>query len=165
MECTTVRLLLFRKIDGELSDAESAGLDAHLAECASCMREFRLYSLPARIAKAIPQPAPSSYFHQRLRMRIEGEARNAAAWQIFFRLAGRIIPAFACLTLALLCIFAYYRMSGPETDIYRAYEKAFMAEDERYQLLVAGDGNITDERVLRAIAERASGQGWDPDSR
>ncbi len=165
MECTAVRVLLFRKIDGELSNSESAELDAHLAECASCMRELRLFSLPSRIAQAIPAPAPSPYFHQRLKRRIEGEAQSVAIWQMFFGPTRRIISAFAAITLALFSIFAYLQVSGSETDIYRAYEKVFMAEDELYQLIMAGYEKITDEGVLRSIAERGADQGWNPDSK
>jgi drug/metabolite transporter superfamily protein YnfA len=85
-------------------------------------------------------------------MRIEGEARTLAVWQVFFALSRRVVPALAGITLALLSVFAYLQMRGPETDIYRAYGTVFVTEDQPYQLLVAAQGNITDEGVLRAIA-------------
>jgi anti-sigma factor RsiW len=157
MECNAVKRELFRKVDGELAHAESTELDAHLAQCSPCMREYRLLALPRRIAQTIPVLTPSPYFCRRLKARIEEEARNLAVWQIFFGLSRRIVPVLAGLTLALLSVFAYVQMRVPEADIYRAYGTAFVTEDQPYQLLVAAQGNITDEGLLRAIA------GYGPD--
>jgi anti-sigma factor RsiW len=148
---------LFRKIDGELPDAENAELDAHLARCSPCLREYRLLALPRRIAQAIPALTPPPYFYQKLKMCIEGEARTLAVWQAFFGLSRRVVPALAGITLALLSVFAYLQLQVPEPEIYRAYGTVFVTEDQPYHLLVAAQGNITDEGVLRAIAEYGSG--------
>ena len=67
MKCATVRDLFFRKIDGELAELENAEFDAHLAECAACSREYRLVSLPNRIAQVIPPVEPSPFFYPKLR--------------------------------------------------------------------------------------------------
>ena len=163
MACTAFRGGLLRKIDDELSDAENAELDAHLGQCSSCMREYRLLALPRRIAQAIPVLAPSPYFYQKLKMCIEGEARTLAVWQLFFGLSRRVVPALAGITLALLSVFAYLQMRVPEPDIYRAYGTVFVMEDQPYQLLVAEQGNITDEGVLRAIAGYGSSYPMDSD--
>jgi anti-sigma factor RsiW len=155
MKCATVRDLLFRKIDGELAELENAEFDAHLAGCAVCSREYRLLRLPNRIAQVIPPVEPSPFFYSRLRARIEGEAQNAAGWQIFVHLARQVIPALAGITLALLSVFAYIQFSGNEPDLYRAYDRVFISEDQPHRML-SQEGDITDESVLGAIAEQDS---------
>jgi len=151
MKCTTERNLLFRKIDKELTEFENAELDAHLAECASCNREYRLLTLPGRIANAIPPVEPSPFFYQKLRTRIDGEAQNAVGWQVFVHLARQVIPALAGITLALLSVFAYIQFTGKEPDLYKAYDRVFVSEDQPHQMLLQWD--ITDESVLSALAE------------
>ncbi len=154
MKCTEFRSRLNRKIDGELSDFESTELDAHLAQCASCTREYRLLTLPHRIAQEVPPFAPSPFFYQRLKIRIDGETQKAASWQIFWGLARQMVPALAGITLALLSLLAYFQMRGPEADIYSAYDRVFVSEDQSHRTLVNVHGDVTDESVLRAIAER-----------
>jgi len=156
MKCTAIQSLLSRKIDGELSDIEGAELEDHLAQCASCTREYRLLALPHRIAQAAPPLTPSPFFYQKLRIGIEGEAQKIAGWQTFLGLARQVVPTLAGITLALLSIFVYLQLRGPQADLYRAYETVFISEDQPHRMLVADQGEITDESVLTAIAERAS---------
>ncbi len=156
MKCAEVRNWLFRQIDGELSESENKALDTHLAQCASCAREYRLLALPNQIARQIPQQTPSPFFYQKLMTRIEGEAQENAGWQIFWKLGRQMIPALAGITLALLTALVYFQLQGSKTDPYKAYERIFIAEDQPRQLLVAEQGDITDASVLSAIAERES---------
>ena len=156
MQCADARNWIFRKIDGELSDPEIRALDTHLAQCPSCAREYGLIALPRRIALATPELAPSPFFYQKLRMRIEGEAQEIAGWQVFWKLARQIVPALAGITLALLSVFAYLQFHGPEANFYKAYERVLIAEEQPHQMLLAEQGDITDVSVLSAIAERES---------
>ena len=151
MKCTAARNLLFRKIDNELPELEIAELDSHLAGCASCAWEFGILSLPSRVAKVLPPVEPSPFFYQKLRMNLEGEAQRSAGWQIVFGLARQMIPALAGVTLALLSVFLYFQLSGNEPDLYKAYDRVFISED---QPKIYDQGEITDETVLSAIAER-----------
>ena len=154
MRCTEVRNWLFRKIDGELSEFESKDLDSHLAQCASCGREYRLLALPNRIAQAIPPLTPSPFFYSRLKMRIEGETQRVLGQQSFLELARQMIPTLAGITLALFSVFAYLELRSPEADLYKAYESAFVVEAEPQHMLISEQVTITDESVLSAIAER-----------
>jgi len=158
MECTAARNMLFHRIDNELSEVEKAEFDAHLAICSFCAREYRLLSLPSRMAKVIPPVTPSPFFYRKLRMSLEGEVQRAAGWQVFFGLARQVIPALAGVTLALLSVFAYVQLSGSEPEFYKAYDRAFITEDQPHRMLLADQGDITDESVLRAIAERGTNQ-------
>jgi hypothetical protein len=153
MNCTAVRNLLSRKIDNELSEFESASLDSHLSNCASCSREYRILSLPNRIAQAIPPLEPSPFFYSRLRTKLEGEVEKAAGWQAIFGLAKQVIPALAGITLALLSVFAYVQFSRNQPDFYKFYDRVFVTEDQPHSMLFS-DRGITDESVLTAIAER-----------
>jgi predicted anti-sigma-YlaC factor YlaD len=159
MECDTARNWLSRKIDGELSDQESVQLNIHLEECASCLKEYEILSLPQRISQTTPLPVPSPYFYQKLKLRIEDETQNLAHWQAVFSMARRLVPALACITLALLSVFAYLQMSSPETEIYSAYERIFVPNDQPNRMLLFKQGDITDAIVLSAIADRESRAG------
>ena len=154
MNCKTAQSWLFRKIDGELSNSECMELDAHLANCPSCSREYRLFTLPHRIAQANPPLAPSPFFFQKLNARIEGEAQKIAGWQTFWGLARPLVPTLAGITLALISIFAYQQIRGPEAELYKAYDKAFISDDQSRGMLVADQGDITYESVLSSIADR-----------
>ena len=153
MKCHTVRELVFRRIDSELPEHESAEFDAHVAECESCAREYRLLSLPSRIARGIPAIEPSPYFYQKLKANLDGEAQNAAGWQIFLHLARQVIPALAGVTLALLSVFAYIQFAGNEPDLYREYNRVFISEDQPQHSFYE-EGEITDEAVLSELGSR-----------
>jgi predicted anti-sigma-YlaC factor YlaD len=154
MECTAARDLISRKIDGELLDPENLEIDVHLAQCASCNREYGLLALPKKIARAIPQPTPSPYLYQKLRARIESETQSSAIWQTFYSLARRIVPSLAGITLALISVFAYLQISGSKVDLYTAYASAFIDEAQLQRIVVAQQDEITDESILSSIAER-----------
>jgi hypothetical protein len=156
MNCTTAQSWLFRKIDGELSNSESAELDAHLDKCVSCSREYRFLILPNRIAQANPPLTPSPFFYQKLRMRIDSEAQQIAGWQPFRLLVRSMLPTLAGITLALLSVFAYFQIHSPKADLYRVYDGEFISEDQSNGMIIADQGDITYESVLSAIAERES---------
>jgi hypothetical protein len=156
MNCATGQSWLFRKIDDELSDSENMELDAHLAKCVSCSREYRLLALPHRIAQAAPPPALSPFFYQKLRTRIDGEIKENAGWQTLWGLARPMVPTFAGITLVLLSVFAYQQIRNPRIDLYRTYEKAFIAEDQSNQMFFADQGDITYESILNTIADPES---------
>jgi predicted anti-sigma-YlaC factor YlaD len=56
--------LLMRRLDGDLTAAERSRVDAHLAACAACTRELRVYRAlfagVARLPKAVPAPGLSA---------------------------------------------------------------------------------------------------------
>jgi hypothetical protein len=157
MECAEVKALLFRKIDGELSESEIRDFDDHIGKCYSCAREYRLLGLPHRVASEIPPVTPSPFFYKKLSFRIESEAQGMAGWQIFWRLARQMIPALAGITLALLCALAYLQLQPPKVDIYRDYEGVLITEEQPPRMLIGEQGDITDASVLNAIAEQQSG--------
>jgi anti-sigma factor RsiW len=154
MKCNLARIWFFRKIDGELSVPENKELDDHLTECTLCAREYKLLNLPRRLAEAIPVLTPSPYFYRTLRARIESENQSITVWQIALDLARQVVPALAAVTLAFLSIFAYYQARSAPADLYHAYDRIFVSEDQSNGIVVSDQSEITDESILRAIAER-----------
>ena len=153
MDCKAARIWFFRKIDDELSPGDSRLLDSHLALCPTCTREFRILAIPRRIGQAIPAFEPSPYFYSRLRARIEGEAQSITIWQIILGLSRQVVPALAAITLALLSLFAYLQIRDPNQDVFQPYDRILISGDRPLRMV---QGEITDESVLRAIAEQDS---------
>ncbi len=153
MECSKARTWIFRRIDGELSPGEAADLDSHLAGCSSCARDAKLFSIPRRLGRAIPVLEPPPYFYARLRSRLESEDQTISVWQFIMMLSRHLVPALAAVTLALISVFAYFQITEPQTDLYQAYDSIFMSNDRTQRMVIADQGDITDESVLRAIAE------------
>ncbi len=153
MDCSKARTLIFKRIDGEISPSERAGLESHIAGCLSCARDLKLFSIPRRIGQAIPILEPPPYFYTRLRARIESEDQGISIWQFILMLSRHLVPALAAVTLALVSVFAYFQITEPQTDLYQAYDSIFMSGDRPQRMVIADQGDITDESVLRAIAE------------
>ncbi len=156
MDCSTARTFVLKRIDGELSSAENSQLVSHMAGCPSCARDYKLFSIPRRIGRAIPVLEPPPYFYTRLRARIESEDQSISIWQFILLLSRHMVPALAAVTLALISVFAYFQISEPKTDLYQVYDSIFMTGDRPQRMVIADQGDITDESVLRAIAELES---------
>jgi hypothetical protein len=86
-----------------------------------------------------------------LRARLE-EAQTVTIWQILFGLSRQVVPALAMLTLVLLSVFAYMQLQTSEVDVYQAYDRIFTT-DRPHRMVIADQGEITDESVLQAITE------------
>jgi len=156
MQCSTARTWLFRNIDGELTASENGDLNLHLQECPSCAREQRLLSIPRRIGRAAPVLQPSPFFYSKLKARLESESQSLSIWQIILGLSRHFVPALAAITLALLSVFAYFQIQGPRVDVFQAYDRIFLTGDRPQPMIIADQGEITDESVLQAIAEEES---------
>jgi hypothetical protein len=138
-------------MDGELTDLEDEELNAHLAQCAACTKEFNLLRLPYRISQTASVIKPSEFFSSKVRMQIATEATSGAFWSAILRPAQRIVPALAGLTFLLLSIMGYLQLQTPNSELYSAYDHMFSTEQQPRQMATAGD--ITAESVLNAMAE------------
>ena len=156
MNCSVIRPWLFKRLDGELSDTEQTEVEAHLATCPSCVREWRLLSIPKLIGTAIPALEPSPFFYQRLRARLRGEEQSVTIWQIILGLSRHLVPGLAAISLALLSVFIYFQLHSPAVDISLVYENIFTSSVEHSHSMIVGENEITDESVLSAIAEAES---------
>jgi hypothetical protein len=154
MECKASRSLLFRKMDDELSPSEAEQLDSHLLLCSSCAREFNLLLLPRRIAQTFPILEPSPYFYSRLKARIQSEDQAVTIWQIILGLSRHVVPTLAAITLIVLGLFAYFEIRDPMADVFYAYDRIFISGDRPHRMVIADQGEITDESVLFAISEQ-----------
>ncbi|MBP1597467.1 MAG: putative zinc-finger [Acidobacteria bacterium] len=152
MRCGVARNWLFRLLDRELSREEEVELEDHLASCPSCMREWRILTLPQRIARSIPVLEPPPCFYSRLRARLEMQKQSITIWQIIIGLSRQIVPALATVTLLIISLFAYLEFRGPSPDLYQAYDSIFMSGDRASRMVIADD--VTEESVLHALAEK-----------
>ena len=153
MDCTRARGNIFRLLDGELGEGDERDLRQHLAGCRVCTRELRLLSLPRRLGQAIPALEPSPFFYQRLRANLESarEFQGVTSWQIVVGISRQIVPAFASVTLALVSIFIYLQLNGPAE--YQTYDSIFLSGERPQTMVIAANGDLTDESVLSAMTE------------
>jgi anti-sigma factor RsiW len=158
MECSKVRILLFRNLDGELAAPEARELETHISGCAACSHEKKLLAIPREIGRAIPVLQPSPYFYARLRARLESENQAVTFWQILLTLSRHLLPAFAAVTLALLSVFAYYQVREPQEDTVQAYDWILQSLDRPHVALLGAQGDVNDEVVLGTIVEDEDGR-------
>lgn len=156
MKCAEAQNLILRKMDLELSEAESGILTEHLDHCPGCARHYGMMHLPGQITEMSAPPEVSPYFMGTLRNRIENEARDAVFVQQFLGLARSLIPSLAAFTLALVSVFAYLHLVSPPTDLGRAYKRMFLSENLPMSDLIVEQQNITDANILSAIANNES---------
>ena len=107
MQCDVIRTWLFRLLDDELAESERELLESHLDVCSSCAREWKVLSMPRRIAVAIPALTPSTRFYRNLRTRLESESQSISPWQLLLVISRQVVPALDVLTLMLISVFAY----------------------------------------------------------
>ncbi len=153
MVCREARISIFKSLDGDLISEDQERLSQHLEACPSCNREMSLLLLPGRLARVIPLFKPSPYFYQKVRGHLQSESERVTIWQVILGLSRQIVPAFAALSLVLISVFAYQQLRTPEVDVYQAYDRIFMSGDRPQRMVIADQGEITEESVLRAIAE------------
>ena len=156
MKCVEARNLILRKIDLELSDADSRMLDVHLDQCAGCVRHYRMLRLPRQIGAMTARLEASPHFIGILKSRIEDESRDAAFVQQFLGLAKSFIPSLAAVTLALVSVFAYLHLIRPPADLGMAYQRMFISENLPVSTLMVEQQKITDANILSAIANSES---------
>ncbi|MEJ2108814.1 MAG: hypothetical protein P8Z37_02665 [Acidobacteriota bacterium] len=154
MKCSKAQSLILKKMDRELSESESGILDAHMHQCPQCTRDYKILSIPRQIAQTIVPREPSNFFLQKLTNRIGHEVKNEANVQQLYGLARRLIPSMAAITLALLSIFAFLQLKHPQDDLRAAYEKALFTDDLPVQIMFSKKPNVSDAKILSAIANQ-----------
>jgi anti-sigma factor RsiW len=75
--------LLMRRLDGELSPADRARVDAHLAACADCTAEMRIYRALFRGVASLPKPVPSALLASRITRAALADRRARRRFKVF----------------------------------------------------------------------------------
>ncbi|HJQ72781.1 MAG TPA: zf-HC2 domain-containing protein [Actinomycetota bacterium] len=83
-------------MDGSLDERELAGVQAHLASCASCRQDIDLATRGARAARSLPVENPPPDLHRRVVG--AGGGRGTPAW---YRWAGAAAAAAAVIAIAI----------------------------------------------------------------
>lgn len=152
MDCKGMEKLRLR-LPEELAEAERRALESHVRDCSACAAEWRLAGLARRIGSALPVLEPSPFFATRVLAGIREESQGAAPWQAVLALSRHMIPALAAVTLLFISIFAYTELSPPAVDLYQTYESMFSPAERTQLTVIADPGGITDESIMRALAE------------
>jgi hypothetical protein len=156
MDCKTAQTWIFRRLDDEVSVSEAGQLDAHLLQCAACARELSILTIPRRISQVLPEVEVSPFFYSRLKARIQSETLADSTWSMILRLSRHLVPALGTLTLVVLLTFGYLQLRSPIPDLYQAFDSVFTSGD--HQMVIAEQGEITDESILLALAEKQTAQ-------
>jgi len=159
MNCRDAGKWLSRRIDGELSRAQTNLLDEHLSACPSCTRELRLLEIPRRAGRFLPVPQISPYFYRRIKANLEPEVRRNAFWQIVMGLSRQVVLPLGAVTLMIITAFLYAQLSVPKSDVYQTYDRIFTPNSRPEQIIRAERGDITDDVVLYTLAEQEQGGG------
>lgn len=119
MNCTDITPLISASLDGEITPAAQAILDAHLAGCAACAAQYeRLRAADALFAR-MRAAAPAPFFETRLMERI---ARRNTAQSFFRDLIGiekKILYAAAAVSIIVAAV-ALKMPAGNEYDTLRS---------------------------------------------
>jgi len=157
MNCREAGNRLFRMMDAELDGAEAELLRAHLSSCPLCTREYRMMTVPRRVARLLPVLEPTPFFYQKLRARLQLCDRSISFWQIVMGLSRQIVPALATVTLVLLGTFIYYQVAAPQADFHQVYDGIFVSPDQQEQYVLVDQGEITDDVVFGVPEGEESG--------
>ena len=163
MDCKIARQKIFSRLDREI-DVETSEytlahlhadseLEKHLVECAYCRRECRLLSFPRAVSAAEPSITAAAWFYQRVYRRIEDESKGRAGRQAVWKLAYRMVPALAGVTLTLAFVFVLQEARLSTTTPWN-YEYFFITDDASRRMLADDQNDITYRSVLTALAER-----------
>ena len=121
--CPEFEARLEDRISGEISNADAAALDAHLATCSHCAQALTYVEATPRllrIAEPAADPGPS-FAHltmARIRQAREVEVQRAeekSIWNPFVSLAWKF-AATSAVAIALLLSFGVTRNAGTATD-------------------------------------------------
>jgi hypothetical protein len=124
MKCRKARKLIFDFIDGMLSDADKAGLEAHLAECRSCEAHAASIRESLSLLHSLPAERPSENFNWKLRLklaqarkdleeRLEEQGRWIKRWNVRFALSAA--ASFAVVLAAGYFFVNSHLISPPGT--------------------------------------------------
>jgi predicted anti-sigma-YlaC factor YlaD len=104
--------LLSASVGGDLTAAERAQLDAHLADCTRCRATLEAFAEERRLIGGLQAAPPPRDLAARVRAGIEGRRPASLPW---WRRPGPLVGAFATLTTvtaALLAIVVFSNLDG-----------------------------------------------------
>ncbi len=109
MECETWRSKLLEYLDGDLTGATRAELEAHLIQCERCRDELQSLQDTLALIARMPAPDPSEAFWQQylreLRQKVAPALRLAGLRDWLASLMLRPIPAMAVGIALILAVF------------------------------------------------------------
>ena len=92
---------LMRLLDGELSSAERAAASAHLASCADCARELRVYKALFHGVARLPKPLPRVDLASRITRAALADRRARRRFKLFEAVGSAYAAAFVAALIGL----------------------------------------------------------------
>lgn len=122
MNCMDMTPLLSASLDGEITPAEKAVLDAHLAACSACAAQYERLRAADALFTRMRTAAPAPFFETRLMQRIA--RRNTA--QSFFHDLIAIEKKILYAAAAVAVIVAGVALKMPAGNDYDALRNDFI---------------------------------------
>jgi len=154
MTCERIEELLSAYLEGGLSAAEKAGIDAHIAGCSDCAALLGLMREAMTATAGFPEAEPSAGLMTRLYGIPEEKAAKAAKKRFFrtaFEWLGRpaLQPIYAASTAALIVLsFVLFHPEG--RGIRKAIDVQFHRSIGAVEKLYADAGGLKGE--IRALS-------------
>lgn len=125
MNCERMETQLIAYLDGRVSDAERAEVEAHLAACAACRTRAEEFRRVWSVLDEAPALEPSLGFDARLRQRVAAEPKPR--W-----FAGLVpAPRFALAMTLLLALSVWISSFPPATQ----EQAAMPRNEEEFQMI------------------------------
>ena len=157
IDCKKCEDLIQRKLDGDISNSDSAAMDAHMRECTHCRELREDYASVRRMFKDDkPMPAPEDFF-ARLASRLVEKPRVGfvEGYIVPFILQNRIRFALASFILVLAgfgLLYSYYQQDDtlggffePSTTATEAYIGIRSPGEPTFFIPANDGGYIVDE--------------------
>src|SRR5919197_446998 len=122
---------LLRYVDGELGDAETAAIAAHLDQCETCRRRLaELRGIEQAYARELTRGAPSADYQARLRERLRGD-RGARRYDLVMVADLEALAAFHSDASPVVSLYLDVRPEERQGEKVRAKLKHLLDEAKR----------------------------------
>ena len=142
MNCERFEELLSAYLEGELSAGERAGMDAHLAACASCSELLAVSREMREVLAGFPEAEPGPELMARLYAIPEKKSFFKPVFR--FLLRPDLQPVFAALSVLVIAVsFVFTAPQG--RGIQKAINRQLHLGYSQVEKLYAKAGSLTDE--------------------
>ncbi|MBM3249415.1 MAG: hypothetical protein FJZ09_01015 [Candidatus Omnitrophica bacterium] len=153
LNCKKVKKLLSRYLDGEMDEATSRELKAHLEGCVSCARELSgLNAVKNALAAKERKALPEDYLVCRLKERLHSAEEVAPKWQWLpdmGNLSRRLIPVPVAVIAVSLAFLSATLGEFDKVDIVDNY--LFQDNLSRAELSILEESNVTLDSATRIV--------------
>jgi hypothetical protein len=138
-----------------LSESELSMINAHVADCADCRREYDAAQISALLLKerAAETFEPSPFFHTRVLaiLRERQTANQPWAWSRVWRAAGALASSMV-VTVAALAVLTFVTPGNQEVSgIPDVASNSYSAEEVILNQSERAEDQVSDSQILRSL--------------